>query len=97
MKVKYCGTYGKVKFRGIVFMRGEIVEVPDGWEMPSNFETPGKPRKRPAKKLTGDDLRKMKKRLGWRKFQKWAHDKFGVKDTSREELYAEILKKQEGL
>ena len=31
--------------------------------------------------------------LGWPKFQKWAHDNFGVKDTSRKELFDEIIVK----
>ena len=38
-------------------------------------------------------LVKKEDKLGWKKFQDWADDNFGVKDTSKEELFDEVLAK----
>jgi hypothetical protein len=40
---------------------------------------------------TIESLKEKKEKLGWKEFQKWAFEKFGVKDTDENELYKEIL------
>ena len=96
MKVKYVGTHPEVKFRGIIFRHGESVEVGNkAGNFPADFEIDGK---KPELSLYNEkELRHKAKSMGWTKFQKWAHDNFGVKDTSKTELIQEILDKQEGL
>lgn len=38
-------------------------------------------------------IREKAEKIGWKEFQKWADQEFGVKDTSKDELIEEVLNK----
>jgi len=93
MKIRYIGKHPEVRFMGMVFERGKEYNITPTFKVdfPADFEVDG----RPIGLHTEESLKKLSRKMGWRKFQDWAFEKFGVKDTSKAELIREILKKQE--
>lgn len=94
-KVIYKGVHPEVRFMGMVFERGKKYDMDSTSKItfPIDFEVDGKVSK-PKKKYTLELLRLKEMDLGWKEFQRWAKKEFGVMDTDKEELFAEVLKKQ---
>jgi len=95
MKVKYMGVHNKVRYKGMFFERGKTVEINNINKFPQDFEIDGKPQLK-CGHYTEYGLNQLYKKIGWKKFQEWAFEKYHVKDTKKSELIQEILKKQEG-
>jgi len=83
-------------FGNIYVEPGEEKEVPDtdtvralvknGYAYATNVKVQEK-----VKGWTLETLKEKKEKLGWKEFQRWAFEAFGVKDTDENELYKEIL------
>ena len=38
MKVKYNGPMADAYYKGMIFKKGEVKEVPNDWKLPADFE-----------------------------------------------------------
>lgn len=46
MKVKYTGSMHEAAYKGMIFKKGKVMEVPDDWKLPADFEKSKKKTKR---------------------------------------------------
>ena len=90
--IRYVGKHMPQGNYEVNVSQAEILLVSPNWVLPNKVE-----RVNPIKKaeitFCRNDLIKMEKEMGWKSFQKYAKKTWQTTDTSKEELFDEILEK----